>query len=68
GRQGKPARKSTQAAGSGSTTGAKQRTPNTSGAKPPTPGSHTAQANRPNRPQQKPVQGNTQTRRTMRGK
>jgi ATP-dependent RNA helicase RhlE len=68
GRQGKPARKSTQAAGSGSTTGAKQRTPNTSGAKPPTPGSHTAQANRPNRPQQKPGQGNTQTRRTMRGK
>lgn len=68
GRQGKPARKSTQATGSGSSTGAKQRTPNTSGAKPPTPGSHTAQANRPNRPQQKPVQGNTQTRRTMRGK
>jgi ATP-dependent RNA helicase RhlE len=68
GRQGKPARKSTQAAGTGNSTGAKQRTPNTSGAKPLTPGSHTAQANRPNRPQQKPGQGNTQTRRTMRGK
>jgi ATP-dependent RNA helicase RhlE len=67
-RQGKPARKSTQAAGTGNSTGAKQRTPNTSGAKPLTPGSHTAQANRPNRPQQKPGQGNTQTRRTMRGK
>ncbi len=67
-RQGKPARKSTQAAGTGNSSGAKQRTPNTSGAKPPTPGSHTAQANRPNRPQQKPGQGNTQTRRTMRGK
>jgi ATP-dependent RNA helicase RhlE len=67
-RQGKPARKSTQAAGTGNSSGAKQRTPNTSGAKPPTPGSHTAQANKPNRPQQKPVQGNTQTRRTMRGK
>lgn len=67
-RQGKPARKSTQAAGTGNSSGAKQRTPNTSGAKPLTPGSHTAQANRPNRPQQKPGQGNTQTRRTMRGK
>jgi ATP-dependent RNA helicase RhlE len=67
-RQGKPARKSTQAAGSGNSAGNNPRTPKLSGAKPATPGSYTAQANKPNRPQQKPVQGNTQTRRTMRGK
>jgi ATP-dependent RNA helicase RhlE len=68
GRQGKPARKSTQAAGSGNSAGNNPRTPKPSGAKPATTGSYTAQANKPNRPQQKPVQGNTQTRRTMRGK
>ena len=68
GRQGKPARKSTQAVGSGNSSGNNPRAPKPSGAKPATPGSYTAQANKPNRPQQKPVQGNTQTRRTMRGK
>ena len=68
GRQGKPARKSTQAVGSGNGAGNNPRSPKPSGAKPATPGSYTAQANKPNRPQQKPVQGNTQTRRTMRGK
>jgi ATP-dependent RNA helicase RhlE len=68
GRQGKPARKSTQAVGSGNSAGNNPRSPKPSGAKPATPGSYTAQANKPNRPQQKPVQGNTQTRRTMRGK
>ena len=68
GRQGKPARKSTQAVGSGNGAGNNPRSPKPSGAKPATPGSYTAQANKPNRPQQKPAQGNTQTRRTMRGK
>lgn len=68
GRQGKPAKKTTQTAVPGTSQSTQQRAPRAPGSKPAMPGSSASQAGRPNRPQPKTTTGNTQTRRTMRGK